>query len=62
KASEIAHAIPITYEAGRADLLLGLNLPEGEEKHACLTRAAETFEASGYENWVQAAREMLAAK
>ncbi len=36
KASETAHAIPITYEAGRADLLLGQHLPEGEEKRAHL--------------------------
>jgi hypothetical protein len=57
-AAEKAHTFPITYEEGRAELLLGKNLPvDDPERPVHLQNAHQIFEASGYENWAAIAGE-----
>jgi hypothetical protein len=56
-AAEKAHALPMTYEEGRAELLLGRYLPASDPERAVhLQKACEVFEASGYENWAAASQ------
>jgi class 3 adenylate cyclase len=51
-AAEKAHSFPITYEEGRAELLLGQNLPDIDpERKIHLQSAHAIFAASGYDNW-----------
>jgi hypothetical protein len=57
KAADKAHPIPMSYEAGRTELLLGQRLPAGHpDKLAHLRKAIEVFDASGYDNWVALAK------
>jgi class 3 adenylate cyclase/tetratricopeptide (TPR) repeat protein len=57
-AVEKAHAFPITYEEGRAELLLGQNLPADDPERALhLQKARGIFKTSGYENWAAMAVE-----
>ncbi|HEX9840696.1 MAG TPA: AAA family ATPase, partial [Anaerolineales bacterium] len=57
-AAEKAHTFPITYEEGRAELLLGKNLPVDDPECAIhLQKAHQIFEASGYQNWAAIAGE-----
>ena len=57
-ATEKAHTFPITYEEGRAELLLGKNLSVDDPERAIhLQKAREIFEVSGYENWAAIADE-----
>jgi tetratricopeptide (TPR) repeat protein len=59
-AVEKAHAFPITYEEGRAELLLGQHLPaQDSERGRHLQTAYEIFKASGYERWASIAQEAL---
>ena len=59
KAAVKAGAFPMSYEAGRAELLLGQRGSSEPERRSHLRAAAELFEASGYENWARAARQSL---
>jgi class 3 adenylate cyclase len=57
-AAEKAHTFPITYEEGRAELLLGKNLTvDDPEREIHLQKASEIFKSSGYENWAVIAGE-----
>lgn len=59
-AGEKAQSFPIAYEAGRAELLLGLRLPAGDPtREAHLHRAQVIFEKAGCENWAGVARQQL---
>lgn len=56
-AAEKAHALPITYEEGRAELLLGKHLPASAPERAVhVQKACAIFEASGYDNWAAASK------
>jgi hypothetical protein len=55
KAAQKAAAMPMSYEAGRAELLLGRRGLEAE-RAGHLQKAVEFFEGSGYENWAEEAR------
>jgi len=53
-----ADAFPMSYEEGRANLLLGQNLPANDpERKTHLQNAHAIFKASGYENWAAIASE-----
>jgi tetratricopeptide (TPR) repeat protein len=57
-AAEKAHTFPITYEEGRAELLLGKNLPANDPERAIhLQNAHAIFKSSGYDNWAAIAGE-----
>jgi hypothetical protein len=59
-AAEKAHVFPSTYEEGRAELLLGENLPSNDPERAIhLHKAHETFTASGYDTWALRAQQGL---
>jgi hypothetical protein len=59
-AAEKAHTFPITYEEGRAELLLGQNLPSDDPQRVVhRQKAYEIFIASGYENWAAVAKNSL---
>jgi hypothetical protein len=52
-AARKGHTLPLSYEAGRAELLLGQNLPVDDPARAGhQRRARDVFTAAGYENWV----------
>ena len=56
KAAQAAARIPMSYEAGRAELLLAEHLPaDHPEKAEYLRKAVETFASSGYDNWAAVA-------
>ena len=52
KAAETAALIPLSYEAGRAELLLAEHLPSDHpEKEGHLQKPIAAFTSSGYDNW-----------
>jgi tetratricopeptide (TPR) repeat protein len=53
-----ARSFPMSYEEGRAELLLGQHLPSSDPGRAVhLQNARVTFKSSGYENWAAIAGE-----